>query len=274
MPLHGLTPVLYKVMTTMNSLPAFLGDIPTQWSRIFVAQKSQGDLPQSARHDLLIRYHQAIQAFLRKQLPDHNAADALYSNFAVRVLEVDTFLKRADPGRGRFRDYLKAILRRMVIDHHRGNQRQVKKVKELIEGDCAEPIIEDSSTPEEDKRFLDCWRQEIINLAWQALEVVEKNTGQPYGTLLKIHEQQPNLRSAQLAEEVAKKSGKPMTAVNIRKLIQRGRELFGKLLIEEVARSLKEDDAAPLTRDRLEAELIELGLLFSYCKTALENWNP
>jgi hypothetical protein len=40
--------------------------------------------------------------------------------------------------------------------------------------------------------------------------------------------------------------------------------------VGEVARSLQVDPAEPEGADRVEEELIELGLLFSYCKAALE----
>jgi hypothetical protein len=56
----------------------------------------------------------------------------------------------------------------------------------------------------------------------------------------------------------------------VRQLIHRGRELFGDLLVGEVARSLQVAPAEPAGADRVEEELIELGLLFSYCKAALE----
>jgi hypothetical protein len=40
----------------MNPAPLFLGDIPTQWSKVFQAKESQGSVAVSARRDLLLRY--------------------------------------------------------------------------------------------------------------------------------------------------------------------------------------------------------------------------
>jgi hypothetical protein len=78
------------------------------------------------------------------------------------------------------------------------------------------------------------------------------------------------VRSAQLAERLAARLGRPFTAAGVRQLVHRGRELFGDLLVGEVARSLQVDAATPEGANRVEEELIDLGLLFSYCKAALE----
>ncbi len=257
----------------MDKFTPRLNEIATHWSNVFQAQESQGDTAAAARNQLLVRYHEAVLRYFRGELRDDHAADKLFSNFAVRVLEVDAFLKRADPNRGRFRDYLKAVLRRMVIDHYREQQREAQRVQELIPGSDNEPA-ESSSPPadEEEQRFLACWRQELINQAWKALEQVEGRSGQPYGTLLRLQENTPGIRSAQLAEKLAALVGRPFTAAGVRQLVHRGRELFGDLLIQEVARSLKAATDEEVNAERLEQELIELGLLFSYCKAALERF--
>jgi RNA polymerase sigma factor (sigma-70 family) len=247
----------------------FLGDIPTLWSNVFQAQQSQGSLAELARRELLLRYHQAIQTFFRKELPDPHAADALYSNLAVRILELDGLLKRADPEKGRFRDYLKVVLRHMVIDHYRQQQRDNKKRVELIPGADAEPIAA-SDESQEDQRFVQCWRQELINQAWIALQAIEQKTGQPYCTLLRLQEQNATWRAAQLAEHLTKIMDKTQTPENVRQLIHRGRKIFGKLLVEEVARSLGQSTGEVVPTEKVEQELIDLGLLFSYCKDALQ----
>lgn len=245
-----------------------LADMATQWSRVLQAGQVEGDSAAAARNELLLRYHEAVLRYLRTELRDDNAADAVYSNFALRVLEADRFLQRADPGRGRFRDYLKTVLKHMVADQYRERQRENRKrdpfSPEHDQASDAAPI------DEEDQRFLSCWRQELINKTWEALAQAEKRTGQPYAVLLRLQEEQPELRSAQLAEHLTQKLGKPFTAVNVRKLVQRGRELFGDLLVGEVARSLQVNPAESEGADRVESELIDLGMLFSYCKAALE----
>jgi RNA polymerase sigma-70 factor (ECF subfamily) len=222
-----------------------------------------------ARQELLLRYHEAVLRYLRAELRDEHAADQVCSDFVLRIMQGDALLTRADPERGRFRDYLKAVLRNMVADYHRQRERENRKREPLTPGDDRE--LADSGLVElEDQRFLTCWRQELVNQAWGALGQVEQRTGQPYATLLRLQEEKPGLRSAQLAEQLSAQLGRPFTAAEVRQLVHRGRELFGDLLVGEVARSLRVDPGGPEGADRVEAELIDLGLLFSYCRAALE----
>lgn len=248
-----------------------LANLVTQWSVVFRAAQQEGDAAAAARSTLLLRYHEAVLRYLRAELRDEHTAGQIFSNFAVRVLEVDRFLQRADPRRGRFRDYLKTVLRHMVADHHRAKQRENKQLEALARQGGAVEGGELAGT-EDDARFLSCWRQELINWAWQRLEETEKQTGRPYASLLRLQEQQPGLRSAQAAELLSSQLGQPFTAEGIRQLTHRGRELFGEMLVLEAARSLQVDLGEPGSANRVEEELIDLSLLLSYCKTALQRY--
>ncbi|MHB1426925.1 MAG: sigma-70 family RNA polymerase sigma factor [Gemmataceae bacterium] len=250
-----------------------LADLATSWSLLMSARQTEGDAAAAARNTLLLRYCDAVVRFLRVQLRDEHAVDELCSNFAVRILEADGLLQRADPQRGRFRDYLKTVLRNMIADYHRKRQRQSKQLEALRQGDN-EPVELDSRQAEQDREFANCWRQEIIKWAWQQLEQTEKKTGQPYATLLRLQETQSGLRSAQLAELLTEQLCRPFTASGVRQLAHRGRELFGDLLVAETARSLQVDADDPDGAGRVEQELIDLNLLFSYCKKALERCCP
>jgi len=247
-----------------------LADMLTHWSKVFCAGRREGDSAAEARHELLVRYHDAVKRYLRAELRDDNAADLVFSDFALRILEADCFLQRADPARGRFRDYLKTVLRHMVADYYRQQQRENRKRERFTPDTDREPIERSEAGAEEDQRFLGCWRQELVNQAWQALGQAETKTGQPYATLLRLQEEQPGVRSAQLAEQLTARLGRPFSAAGVRQVAHRGRELFGDLLVGEVARSLEVDLTDPAGAARVEGELIDLGLLFSYCKSALE----
>src|ERR1700679_404225 len=82
----------------------------TQWCLVFVAGQKEGGTASAARNQLLVRYCDAVYRYLCTKLGDSEAAGELFSRFAERVLEIHPFLQRADPEKGRFRDYLKAIL--------------------------------------------------------------------------------------------------------------------------------------------------------------------
>jgi RNA polymerase sigma-70 factor (ECF subfamily) len=243
-------------------------DIATQWTGVFNAQQTHGQDGQAARHALLVRYHDAVLQFLNRQINDPNDAGMIYSNFALRVLEVDAFLKRADPEKGRFRDYLKAVLRRMVVDYWREKNRRGQKEQALVEDSHAEPEFSE----EEDELFLACWRQEIVNQAWRRLQEEEARAREPYVAVLQMVEKEPEIRSAKLADQLSKQLGRPVNAGGARKMLERGRQLFGKVLVAEVALSLQDQAGERVSPDRLEQELIELGLLLTPCKKALQGW--
>ena len=81
--------------------------------------------------------------------------------------------------------------------------------------------------------------------------------------MLRCKTDHPDLRSAQLAEELSARLNKPMTAEGARQLLHRARRHFADLLVDEVAHSLHTDDPGQVAE-----ELIELGLM-SYCRSAV-----
>src|SRR5258708_7511873 len=96
----------------------------TRWTLVLHAGRKAGDQAETARNELLVRYHDAVYRYLCARVGDGDAAGELFSRFAERVLEIHPFLQRADQKKGRFRDYLKTVLQRMVIDYFRENQRE------------------------------------------------------------------------------------------------------------------------------------------------------
>ena len=70
--------------------------------------------------------------------------------------------------------------------------------------------------------------------------------------------------SGEMAERVSAQLGKPMTAENVRKSLQRAHAKFAELMLDQVADSL--DDP---TVEELEGELEALDLL-RYCRSALD----
>ena len=248
---------------------ADLAQLSTHWSNIFCAREADGDAAMAARNALLLRYVEVVLRYLRAVLRDQHAVDQVCSNFAVRVLESDRLLQNADPRRGRFRDYLKTVLHHMIADYYR-EQRRERKHRENLNRENYELADPASQSSEQDQQFVRYWREELIKWVWHHMEQSDKKTGQRYSVLLRLQSQQPQLRSAQLAEQLTAKIGKPFTSAAVRQLLHRGRELFGELLVAEVARSLQVDPGDPEGCARVEQELIDLGLLFSYCKNALE----
>ena len=67
---------------------------------------------------LVLRYGGAVHRYLLASLRDVDAADELAQEFALRFLRGD--FKNADPGKGRFRDFLKRAVYRLMVDSSPG----------------------------------------------------------------------------------------------------------------------------------------------------------
>jgi RNA polymerase sigma-70 factor (ECF subfamily) len=240
----------------------------TRWSMVFDAGKTRGDAAAAARNELLVHYHDAVYRYLVARLRDQNAAGELFSQFAERVLELHPFLQRANPEKGRFRDYLKAILSRMIVDRYRQQSRQPGALPEGVEP--AQP--EEDASADADAEFQKVWAEELMNQAWKALERVEATKGKPYYSLLLYKAQNPQVRSEGMAQHFSAKLQKPYGAENIRKLLQRGHELLNDLLIEEVERSLREDPSQTVDANRIEEEMLDLQLLDKPRRDALDRY--
>ena len=227
--------------------------VKTAWSKVLLG-RGEGDEAARARNELLVRYHEVVLRYFLARLRDENAARELYSNFALRLLESDALVRRADPERGPFRYYLKQALYNMVRDHYR-----------RLGGDRAEPLPDVLPGPEaEEDDFPREWRQELLNQAWKALEDGDRTGQSQHYTVLRFHSDNPHLGATEAVTRLGELLGKPLTLESVRQARHRARERFGRLLLEEVERSLP----AP-TLDELEQELIDLGML-EYCKKALE----
>jgi RNA polymerase sigma-70 factor (ECF subfamily) len=225
---------------------------------LFQAQQGPVDARAEAQRRLLLRYYGAVYRYLLGTVGDPAAAEELTHDFAVRFLRGD--FKRADPQRGRFRDFLKTALRHLAVDHWR----RQGGAPAALPAEGAEPACA-GATPgtDLDQPFLEKWREELLARTWEALARVQEETGQLYHTVLRCKTEHPEARSARLAEQVGGLAGREFTVDGIRQLLHRARKRYAELLVEEVARSL--ETAGP---EEVEQELIELGLL-DYCRSAL-----
>jgi RNA polymerase sigma-70 factor (ECF subfamily) len=230
-----------------------LSRISTLWTVVFQAHEGQADTVREAQKELMGRYHGAVYRYLLGAVRDPDVAAELFQDFALRFLRGD--FRRADPRRGRFRDYVKIALVHLVTDYYRlrhawpapladdpPDRRTPELVAESLHGD-----------------FLASWREELLQRTWQGLSQLNGS----YHAVLLCRVENPDLPSARIAEELSKSLGRPLTAAWVRKNLQRAHEKFADLLLDEVARSL--ENATP---DGIRDELRELDLL-KYCQSAL-----
>ena len=95
---------------------------------------------------------------------------------------------------------------------------------------------------------------------WDKLQADEKDLY----LVLRFRRDHPEVRSAEMADQLAGQIGKAVSAGWMRKRLMQARDRFADLLIEEVARSLEK-----AAEEDLEQELLDLEL-FEHCKSALD----
>jgi RNA polymerase sigma-70 factor (ECF subfamily) len=208
-----------------------LSRITTLWTLHVRAHSS--DAASAGRAELLFRYRAAAYRYILAAVRNADAADDLSQDFAVRFLRGD--FRHADPGRGRFRDYLRTALPASL---------------------AADPA---AAGEDADTTFQTAWREELLERTWQRL-AVEQPTGH---AALRLRVEESELTSAQMAERLSATLGRVQTSEGVRKALQRAHDRFAEVLLDEIAATLESPTAADL-----EAELQELGLT-RYCRTAL-----
>jgi hypothetical protein len=183
---------------------------------------------------------------------DPDTAEELTQEFALRFLRGD--FRRAQPEKGRFRNYLKTSLVHLVTDYHRARQAAPRPLAPEVAAPTLPPGGEDEST------FLASWREELLEKTWNALGRYNPT----YKAALALRIQEPDMPSPLMAEQLTLQLGKPIAAALVRKALQRAHEKFADLLLDEVAASLETATPAELAQ-----ELSALDLL-RYCRSALE----
>lgn len=234
-----------------------LSQIQTLWSMV---ERAHGDHTnvQSAQQTLLDRYGGAIRRYALAALRDEDAADEVCQEFALKFVRGD--FRGADPGKGRFRAFVKTIVYRLIVDFQR---RQKKLDREgQMHSNLGEPAL--AGGQDEDALFQASWRDELLARCWGRLAEYECTSGKPYHTVLRYRVEHPEARSPELAEGLSQALGKSINAGAVRVMLHRSRDAFADLLLEEVTNSL-----ADSSLNAAEEELIELDLL-DYCKPALD----
>src|SRR5262249_43904512 len=135
-----------------------LSRISTDWGALRAAHAG-GDAARAAQELVILRYGPAIRRYLKRIACGAEAAAELFQE--VGVVLVEGKLAGADPGRGRFRDYVKGVLRHLIAKHH-------AKRKKLPEPHAADSLVIGtlaSPAPEEEK-FDEAWRDNLLARAW------------------------------------------------------------------------------------------------------------
>lgn len=221
-----------------------LSHLSTWWTLLQRANSAGPDTVYDAQTQLVQRYSGAVYRYLLGAVRAEEPAKELFQEFALRFVRGD--YRRADPDRGRFRDYLKTALSHLITDHYRGRSRQPGPLPAHL---AAGPPADDEAS------FLQSWRDELLNQSWKALAAANAD----YHLVLSAQANEPGLSAAELAERVSPVLGRAVAPGNVRVLLHRARDKFAELLVAEVRHTLGDPDA-----ETLRQELRDLGLL-GYC---------
>lgn len=236
--------------------------INTCWSNIADAHREEWSRVADAQRMLIERYSGAVYRYLLTALRNQDAADEVFQQFAMRVIQGG--FRHARQDRGRFRDYLKGAIRRLIATYFRRKGRDpLNGMRDLDLGDDATPV--DSGGENLEQSLNRSCREELLARAWEALRLDSLREDNFYYDILQLRTRHPHLPSQELASELAASVGlnKPLSASAARKTLQRSRMRFSELLLTEVAAM-----CGSLELDEIEAELLNLEL-HAYCRSSI-----
>jgi RNA polymerase sigma factor (sigma-70 family) len=218
-----------------------LTQISTIWTTIGSAH-TPGPKSQAAMEELVGRYHDAVTRYIHLKVRDKHLADEVLQEFWKKLLEGK--LAGADKSKGRFRDYLRTVLHRLIIDHFR-----TRKLQPLPPGDLL-----DSSRPDED--FDRVWREAVITRVWSRLETYQAATPKNrYATVLQLRRDFPKASIDEIAEKLGEITRTTVSPEALRKNLQRARAKFIELLVQELRETIHSTSS-----EDIEAEIFDLGL--------------
>jgi DNA-directed RNA polymerase specialized sigma24 family protein len=227
-----LKPRTPKEETAVNEqAPARLDSISTSLSVIADPER------------VVLRYGPAVRSYIQALVRDEHDADDVAQELFLRVLRRG--LSWAGGGRGRFRDYLKAVARHVAIDLVRARAGRARQGLDLDAVAAAE------------RCWVDDWRACVLEATWVALEAHQHQRPGNFGhQCLRLALDHPEEDAAALADRLGQQVGRSLRPDAFRKQLSRARRLFARLLVAEVRRTLEQP-----SRARLEEELADLGLL-------------
>ena len=208
----------------------------------------------SAQAALVERYQAAVYRYLLAAVRDLDMADELYQEFALRL-----GARRLWPCGPEARPVSRLY---QICCHQSGHGLSTETEEPAPGGSGARraqaPAIEGFDS---DREFLAGWRKSLLDRVWESMAAAQEPDGIPFYTILRFRTDHPELSGGGLVEQLNARlrPTQPYADAGLRKILQRAREKFTDLLVEEVAHSMR----AP-SIDQLEQELIDLGFQAYY----------
>ncbi|MEZ6135962.1 MAG: sigma-70 family RNA polymerase sigma factor [Pirellulaceae bacterium] len=224
----------------------------TQWTLVWNAAKEDPQAARPAFAELFERYRQPLYFVARRQgLSQEDAEDAI-QDFFTSLLD-DSFLGKANPVSGRFRNYLGIAWKRFLIDDYRRGTTEKRggHVKHLtLDVDVMESawLATRQHTSEVDRLFAKTWAENVLASVRERLatEYTRRGRGDLFAVLIAyVSTPLDTVGYAALATQLATTEGAVKVALH------RLRRRFGETLRDTIAETV----ASPADID---AELDEL----------------
>jgi len=217
--------------------PSILEHISTHWQVV-------GDPLQ-----FVMRYAPAVRRYVGALIKNVHDSEDVVQDFLMQAVRRP--FKPEQIRRGRFRDYLKAVLRNAAITHFRRGAHQPSSAT-----DCrAFPAVEVDDAA--DREWLAEWRGCLLQRAWQALEMHENAAPEGIAyTALRLTADHPQESSASLAARAAALTSRSVGVDAFRKQLSRARRHFAQMIVNEIRQTLEHGSAEEVVE-----ELRDLGLM-------------
>jgi RNA polymerase sigma factor (sigma-70 family) len=197
----------------------------------------------------VMRYAPAVHCYVRALVKNEHDSEDVVQDFLLQAVRRP--FKPEQIHRGRFRDYLKAVLRNAAITHFRRRAYQPISASNCHADFAAG--IDDAA----DREWVAEWRTCLLRRAWQALKRHENAAPENIAyTALRLTRDHPQESSAELAARVAVLTGRSVTVGAFRKQLSRARRHFAKLIVHEIQQTLEQESAEAVVQ-----ELRDLGLI-------------
>jgi RNA polymerase sigma-70 factor (ECF subfamily) len=220
-----------------------IDEISTRWAVV-------GDPTQ-----FVMRYARAIQSYLNALIRDWPAAQDVCQDFLLNVLSRG--FAQADPDRGRFRNYLKAVVRNAAFMYFRRQKFERREPLDAEQRAIVDPSSLGGSEGDADRQWVEDWQKCVLDRAWDALLRRQRRSGDDlFYSVLRISADHPDAESDELAQRLSERLGRPISPGSYRMQRTRARRLFAELLVREVTDTLEDRHV-----ESVEQELIDTGLM-------------
>jgi len=211
----------------------------THWSRIAALKADAAEERREALDFLARRYWKPVYLYLRHRGHDEEQAKDLVQEFFLVALGNDLFAK-ADPARGRFRNFLLKSLRNLLANAQRDARakkrcpaRGFAAIDELESESQPVVVLKDTATP--DEAFHRDWLRELVLRVLRALELECRASGkQTHFELLRQRIIAPVLEGAPAPSlrDLAQRYG--LSDKDVENRVITARRAYQRLLREEI----------------------------------------